>query len=382
MKIAMVGQKGLPATYGGVERHVEEISARLAARGHDVTVFCRTHYTSSREDYYRGIHLVRYPSVNTKHFDTASHVGLCALHYMTHDFDVVHFHALGPSMFSYLPRLRGVRTLVTVHGLDWEREKWGKMAAWVLKRCEYPSAHFPTRTIVVSRTLRDYFTRKYGVETYVIPNGANLPAHRPLQKARQLGIDGGRYVLFVGRLVPEKGCHYLAEAFSQLEDIDPDVRLVLAGGTSFSDDYVTKLQSYQSDRIRMVGYVYGDVLEELWSNAYLVVQPSTLEGLSISLLEALSYGKCVLTSDIPENLEVVGESAPTFRSRDVDDLREKLHFLIEHPDAVRDYERQGREVIERDYSWDRIVVQLEELYESTLDRPTDPNGDGARILPL
>jgi glycosyltransferase involved in cell wall biosynthesis len=383
LKIAMVGQKGLPATYGGIERHVEEISARLAARGHDVTVFCRSHYSVMREEYYRGIRLVRYPSINTKHLDTASHVGLCSLDYLLRRYDVVHFHALGPSMFSYLPRLRRTRSLVTVHGLDWEREKWGKMAAWVLKRCEYPAAHFPSRTIVVSKTLHDYFADKYGVEPAVIPNGANLPALRPLDRIRKFGLTGERYVLFVGRLVPEKGVHYLAEAFAQLEgEIDPTVKLVLAGGTSFSDDYVQKLESYQSDRIRMVGYVYGEELEELWSNAYIAAQPSTLEGLSISLLEALSYGKCVLTSDIPENVEVTGTAAPSFKSRDVDDLREKLRHLIERPDVVREYERQGRDLVERDYSWDRIVVSLEELYDRTVGRTEERNGDGARVLPL
>ncbi len=378
----MVGQKGLPATYGGIERHVEEISARLAARGHDVTVFCRSHYSQNAEAYYRGIRLARYPSINTKHLDTVSHVGLCSLDYMLRPYDIVHFHALGPSIFSYLPRIRRRCSVVTVHGLDWEREKWGRMAAWVLKRCEFPAAHFPSKTIVVSKTLQDYFTRRYSIDTEVIPNGANLPAMRPMNKIRQFGLNGERYVLFVGRLVPEKGCHFLAEAFSQLDDIDPTVKLVLAGGTSFSDDYVRLLESFQSDRIRMVGYVYGDVLEELWSNAYLVAQPSTLEGLSISLLEALSYGKCVLTSDIPENLEVVGNSAPSFRSRDVDDLRDKLRHLIQHRDAVEEYERQGRDLIEQHYSWDRIVPSLEALYERNLGAPTERNGDGSRVLPL
>ena len=285
-------------------------------------------------------------------------------------------------MFSYVPRLRRTRSVVTVHGLDWEREKWGRTAAWVLKRCEFPAAHFPTRTIVVSGPLRDYVRQKYGIATAVIPTGANLPAHRPLHKIRQFGLDGERYILFVGRLVPEKGCHFLVEAFSQLTDVDPSVKLILAGGTSFSDDYVHRLEAYQSDRIRLIGYVYGDVLEELWSNAYMAVQPSTLEGLSISLLEALSYGKCVLTSDIPENLEVVGDSAPVFRSRDVDDLRDKLRFLIENPARVQEYERQGRDLIERHYSWDRIVPSLEALYDDVVGRPAADNADGSRVLPL
>jgi glycosyltransferase involved in cell wall biosynthesis len=380
VKIAMVGQKGIPATYGGVERHVEEIAARLAARGHDVTVYCRNHYTQNRETYYRGIRLARYPSVNTKHFDTASHCLICAADYLWKRYDLVHFHALGPSVFSYLPRLRGASSVTTVHGLDWEREKWGKLAAWILRHCEYPSIHFPTRAIVVSRTLQHYFAEKYNMVPEVIPNGTNVPMHRAPNKMKQFGLDGAPYVLFVGRLVPEKGCHYLIEAFEELE-ADPRVKLVLAGGTSFSDQYVRELESHQSDRIRFLGYVYGDVLEELWSNAYLVVQPSTLEGLSISLLEGLSYGKCVLTSDIPENMEVVGDSAPSFRSRDVGDLQAKLKLLIENPDLVRRYEAQSRDLVVKNYSWDRIVDSLERVYDEMVDQRS-PTSDGTHLLPV
>ena len=260
MKIAMVGQKGIPATYGGVERHVEEIAARLAAKGHDVTVYCRRHYTRGRESYYRGIRLVRYPSVNTKHLDTATHCLVCACDYLWKRYDLVHFHALGPSVFSLLPRFRRTRSVVTIHGLDWEREKWGRLAAWILKRCEYPSVHFPSRAIVVSRTLQHYFAEKFGMVPDVIPNGTNVAVIRPPNKMKRFGLDGAPYVLFVGRLVPEKGVHYLVEAFSQLA-VDPGVKLVLAGGTAFSDSYVSQLQRYESDRIRFLGYVYGDTLE-------------------------------------------------------------------------------------------------------------------------
>ncbi len=377
----MVGQKGIPATYGGIERHVEEISARLVARGHDVTVYCRKHYNGEGEDYYRGVRLRRYPSIKTKHFDTASHVLRCSLEFLANRYDVVHFHALGPSIFAYLPRLRRSSSVVTVHGLDWERDKWGAVAAWALKQCEYPSIHFPSRTVVVSRTLHDYYMDKYGLETTIIPNGTNMPNPRPANKIRDVGLVPGRYILFVGRLVPEKGVHFLVEAFSKLGAVE-DFQLVLAGGTSFSDDYVRELQKHESDRVHLVGYVYGDLLEELWSNAYLVVQPSTLEGLSISLLEALSYGRCVLTSDIPENLEVVNGSAPTFKSRDVDDLRAKLLYLLQNPGVVADYGQQSRDLVARDYSWGRVVDELEAVYDRAVGAPTEPKGDGSRLLPI
>ncbi|NBP78935.1 MAG: glycosyltransferase, partial [Proteobacteria bacterium] len=165
------------------------------------------------------------------------------------------------------------KTVVTVHGLDWQREKWGKAAAWVLKQCEGPAAHFPDKTIVVSKTLCEHFKKTHGVDTAYIPNGTMLPQPRAPKKLPTLGLEPGKYILFVGRLVPEKGVHFLCEAFSK---IDTDMKLALVGGLSFSQDYVNLLRRYESDRIRLLDYVFGESLEELWSNAYCVVQPSTM----------------------------------------------------------------------------------------------------------
>ncbi|HEY2956408.1 MAG TPA: glycosyltransferase family 4 protein [Candidatus Eisenbacteria bacterium] len=354
----MIGQKGIPATYGGIEKHVDEIARRLAERGHDVSVFCRLHYTPPYSEV-PGVRLLRRVSIRTKHLDAASHVALCTLEAMAWRFDVVHFHALGPSLFSAFPRLTGVRTAVTVHGLDWQRQKWGKVASAILKRCEGPAVRFPNRTIVVSRTLRDYFRDHHGRETTFIPNGTHLPEPRRAQKILSFGLSPGRYVLFVGRLVPEKGAHFLCEAF---RGIETDMKLAVVGGLSFSEDYVRELKRYESDRIRLLDYVYGEGLEELWSNAYLVVLPSTMEGLSIALLEALSYGRCVLFSDIPENREVADQVAVSFRSRDVADLRAKLEELIRAPERVREYEARARDHIQKHYSWDTVAEQTEQVY--------------------
>ena len=363
MKIAMIGQKGIPATYGGIERHVEEIARRLAARGHDVSVYCRLYYTPADATYH-SVRLLRRPSIHTKHLDAATHVAWCTLESLFRGYDIVHFHALGPSVFSSLPRLNGARTVVTVHGLDWQRQKWGRVASWFLKQCEGPAAHFPNQTICVSKTLCEYFRKHHHRETAFIPNGTSLPTPRPAKKLHALGLTPGKYVLFVGRLVPEKGVHYLCEAFSR---IDTDMKLALAGGLSFSQDYVELLRGYESDRIRLLDYVFGEALEELWSNAYCVVQPSTMEGLSIALLEALSYGRCVLLSDIPENLEVAEECAVFFKSQNVDDLEEKLRSLLRNPDLVRHYEGKSRGHVLQHYSWDRVTESTETLYRRVLD---------------
>ncbi len=358
MRIAMIGQKGVPATYGGIERHVDEISRRLAAMGHQVEVFCRLHYTPPGTSFH-GVRLLRRPSVHTKHLDTITHVTWATIESVLRRYDIVQFHALGPSVFAWAPRLRGARTVVTVHGLDWQREKWGRFAAWFLRHCEGPAAHFPDRTIVVSKTLRDYFREHHHCDAAFIPNGTNLLPARPARKILQLGLVPGKYVLFVGRLVPEKGVHFLCEAFSR---IDTDLTLALVGGTSASEDYVRLLKGYQGPRVKLLDYVFGEALEELWSNAYLVVQPSTMEGLSIALLEALSYGRCVLLSDIPENLEVAEECSVSFRSRDVEDLRAKLEMLIRDPALVKSFESRAREHIRRHYSWDRVAKSTETVY--------------------
>ena len=363
MRIAMIGQKGIPATYGGIERHVEEIARRLVPMGHEVSVFCRLYYTPADATFH-SVQLLRRPSIHTKHLDTASHVAWCTAETLFRRFDIVHFHALGPSLLSALPRLTGARTVVTVHGLDWQRQKWGRFAAWALKQCEHPAAHFPNQTICVSKTLCEYFRKHHHTDAAFIPNGTSLPVPRPPKKIHSLGLTPGKYVLFVGRLVPEKGVHFLCEAFSR---IDTDMKLALAGGLSFSQDYVDLLRRYEGDRIRLLDYVFGEGLEELWSNAYAVVLPSTMEGLSIALLEALSYGRCVLISDIPENLEVAEDVAMSFQSQNVDDLEQKLRLLLSRPDLVQQYESKARGHILQHYSWDKVAESTEALYRRVRD---------------
>jgi glycosyltransferase involved in cell wall biosynthesis len=250
-----------------------------------------------------------------------------------------------------------------VHGLDWQREKWGQFARWVLKQCEYTSINFPNRTIVVSKALREYFWESHGSAVTYIPNGTVLPHVREASKIRQMGIEPGRYVLFVGRLVPEKGCHYLLEAFRRL---DTDLELVVAGGTSFSTEYVDRLHALAGGRTRFLGYVYGDVLDELYSNARLFVLPSDIEGLPIALLEAMSFGNCCLTSDIPENLEVIGDEGVTFRKGDVDDLAAKMASLLDRPERCRNLGDRARRHVLETYDWDGVTLHTEAIYYSLL----------------
>jgi glycosyltransferase involved in cell wall biosynthesis len=355
----MIGQKGIPATYGGVERHVEELARRFAALGHDVRVYCRPHYTP-KDASIPGVRLVRLPSIATKHMDAISHVALSSLHVLFTDADVVHYHALGPSSLAWIPRLFGKKVVVTVHGLDWRREKWGKIASGFLRFCEWTSTRLPHATIVVSQTLREHFGHR-GRRVHYVPNGTPPPLDATEREIRAMGLEPGRYVLFVGRLVPEKGVHLLVEAHRKFAS---DWTLAIAGEGHFTDEYVERCRSAAGGQVRFLGSVYGNELASLWKHAALVVLPSSMEGLSIALLEAMSYGRAVLASDIPENREVLEEIGEVFRAGDPNDLGRRLQELLESPSKRSEMGRLGGERIRERYGWDRAVQETAKIYQS------------------
>jgi glycosyltransferase involved in cell wall biosynthesis len=379
LRIAMVGTKGIPATFGGIERHVEELGARLAERGHRVRVHCRRNYTGPSRDQcevagrsrwrHRGMELRLLPSIGTKHLDAISHTALAVAEEVFGDSDVVHFHALGPSLLSWLPRLSGRRVVATVHGLDWQRRKWGLFATAALRLGEWSISRFPHRTISVSKTLAEHFRRRRRCEALHIPNGITLPELRPAREITEdWGLAGGDYYLFLSRLVPEKRADLLIEAF---RGFATERRLVIAGGSSMSDSHVDLLRQLAKGdpRIVFTGNVTGDLLAELMSNAYAFVLPSELEGLPIVLLEAMSFGRCVLASDIPMNMEVIeggGESEAwgrSFRSNDVTSLRQELTWLEEHPSEVAALGEAARPRVVAGYGWEAITDQTETVYE-------------------
>jgi glycosyltransferase involved in cell wall biosynthesis len=358
----MIGQKGVPATYGGIERHVEELGSRLVSRGHGVRVYCRTHYTPAGASL-NGLELVRLPSVPTKHLDAITHVALSSAHALFSEADIVHYHALGPSALAWMPRVRAKRVVITVHGLDWRREKWGRVARTFLRLCEWTATRLPDATIVVSRTLEGHFTATGARRVHYVPNGTPIPPPGPTSPLEKWGIDPGGYLLFVGRLVPEKGLHVLLEAH---RGAVCDWPLVVAGEGHFTDDYVESCRRIADPGVRFVGSVYGDDLAALQQHAALVVVPSSLEGLSIALLEAMSYGRPVLASDIPENRELVEGVGETFRTGDVADLGNRLRRLHGEEDRRAEMGARGRERIEAEYDWDRVVERTAEIYDRVL----------------
>jgi glycosyltransferase involved in cell wall biosynthesis len=365
VKVAFIGQKGLPATYGGVERHVEELAARVAAHGHQACVYNRPHYNPSAPAEYRGVSVVTLPSVATKHLDAITHVAVCTAHALRHGADIVHYHGVGPALLSWAPARCDVGALATVHGRDWQRPKWGGGASLALRAGEWMSVHAPDATIVVSRSLASELSERYGRPVHYIPNGIVLESRDDPSILGELGLEPGGYVLFASRLVPEKGAHYLAEAWRRQ---DNDMTLVMAGDSSFSADYVESLRAACAhDRIVFPGYVFGPRLATLFRNAALFVLPSDIEGLPIVLLEALGYGTPVLASDIAPNREVLGDLGRTFAAGNVDDLQRQLGAALGELPMLHEQAQEAASSIATTYDWDVVADDTIALYETVLE---------------
>jgi len=365
LRVAFIGGRGVVSKYSGIETYYEEVGRQLAELGHEVTVYCRTYFTPRLSDYH-GLRLVRLPTIRSKHLETVVHTLLCTAHALTRRYDIVHYHALGPALFSFLPRLLGVKTAVTVQGLDWQRKKWGRVASVVLRLGERASVKFPSATMVVSQALQQRYRVMHGLEAFYVPNGGVVRDWREPRQILEWGIEPGNYVLFLGRFSPEKGCHLLVEAFEQLIT---DAQLVMAGASSYCDDYSRELRTHASERIRMLDWVSGETLDELLTNAMIFVLPSDLEGLSLALLDAMGAGLCVVTSDVPENREVVDGAGFTFQRGNAADLAERLRFLIANP-AVREASgKAARKRIREQYQWQKIARDIEKAYFTIMGCP-------------
>jgi glycosyltransferase involved in cell wall biosynthesis len=383
LRVAFIGGRGVVSKYSGIETYYEEVGSRLAEMGHRVTVYCRTYFTPPGREH-NGMRVVRLPTVRSKHLETLLHTFLSTLHVLTQPCDVVHYHALGPALFSFLPRLAGKKTVVTVQGLDWLRKKWGRIASAVLRVGERAAVSLPNGTMVVSRTLEEYYRKTYGAQTLYIPNGGILRERSFPERIFDWGLEPGKYILFLGRFSPEKGCHLLVEAYERLET---DVKLVMAGASSYCDEYSRQLRSHAGERIKILDWVSGDDLDELLTNAMVFVLPSELEGLSLALLDAMGAGLCVLSSDVPENREAIETAGFTFRRGDVADLADRLRFLITNP-AVREAAgHAARRRVREQYQWADIASQVEGFYFKMLGRksteilPRKPNERVATLAP-
>ena len=371
MKIAMFGHKRIPSREGGVEIVVEELCIRMVQDGHKVTCYNRGgHHVSGAEfdikkqKEYNGIRLKRVPTVEMKGLAAASSSFFAALCTAFGSYDVVHIHAEGPALFCWIPRLFGKKVIVTVHGLDHSRSKWGGFARNYILQGERNAVKYADEIIVLSQGVKDYFMKTYNRDTSFIPNGVSRPEIREANLINKMfGLTKDSYFLYLGRIVPEKGEHYLIEAFRKTKT---EKKLVIAGGPSDTGEYMNQLKDLAAgdDRIIFTGFVQGQMLDELYSNAYVYVLPSDLEGMPLSLLEAMSYGNCSIVSDIPECTEVVEDKALIFKKSDVEDLQENLQDVCDHSDLVQYYKEQAADFICDKYSWDDVVAETMKLYRS------------------
>jgi len=376
MKIAFIGQKGVPAKSGGVEAHVDDLATKLVQNGHEVFVYTRPNYTDKNLTEYNGIRLISLPNIPSKCLDAISHTFLAIIDAaFKRDFDVIHFHSIGPSSLVWLSKLINPKTPVvsTFHSQCYFHQKWGSLARTYLRLGEIVLNKYSDRVVTVSKTLRSYVKCKYNVVARYIPNGVKLIDKVDASKIKdKWGLEKDSYILLVSRLVRHKGISYLIDAFNQIET---NKKLVIVGSGAHTDAYVNELLDKADDNpnIIMTGEQTGKIKDELFSNAYLFVQPSETEGLAITLLEAMAAGTAVLVSDIPENMEAVHDKAFAFKNKNVSDLADVLQDLIDNPEKVRESANAGKDHVIKNYNWKDIANELVKVYRSTISDKVEQN---------
>lgn len=385
LRIAMIGQKGIPARYGGVETHVENIAVRLAARGHDVRVYCRSRMRADaehappgyeargRDALYNGVRLVFRPSIPTKHFDAASHTLACAFESSwRHDFDIIHLHGIGPAAFAPVAGVFGRCVVSTFHALDWRQVKWGSRAKGLLRRGERVGARHSAGVIAVSRLMQAHVRNAHGIDARYIPNGAT-PRRTPTDPTHlgAWGLKSGAYILTVGRIIPDRELHTLVEAFRQLP---ATLRLVIVGSETPRSSYSDSLEKGAGDRVVFTGDVFGEPLEALYAGCRVYVLASRVEGLPVTVCEAMAHGRPLVLSDIPENVEVGGSAARYFKCGDVNALASTLEQLLEDPAARENLGREARDRCANLYDWDLVADQVEAEYYRLLAARAQTSG--------
>lgn len=365
----MFGQKRIPSREGGVEIVVKELAKRLVNKGYSVTCFNRDgqHVAGSNFDI---VKCKSYMGIKIKDVFTINYRGLaavtssiCASFWAAFgNYDIVHIHAEGPAFMCWLPKLMGKKVVVTIHGLDWARQKWGRLASWYIKYGEKNAVKYADEIIVLSENNKKYFWEEYGKDTIFIPNGVSRHILKDACEIKKWHLDKNEFILYLGRIVPEKGIHYLISAF---KDINTDKNLVIAGGASDTNEYFRELKALAAgdERIIFTDFVQGNVLEELYSNCYVYCLPSDLEGMPLSLLEAMSYGNCCLVSNIPECTEVVEDMAVVFSKGDKDDLKRKIEYLLDNDSEVVKLKSTASDYICSKYNWNDVADATIKVYE-------------------
>ncbi len=369
MRIALLGTRGIPASYSGFETCVEQLGQRLAQRGHQVTVYCRSHHITHPGDHYKGMRLVKLPTLANKYLDTIIHSFISSLHALPQRYDVALYFIAGNSPVTWIPRLIGTKTILNVDGLDWKREKWPTLAKKYIQLAEYLATKLPTLYLTDSRVVQAYYLDRFDSKPPYIPYGSEVEITPPGETLAQFGLEPQRYVLFVGRLVPENCAHHLVQAFQGLET---DLKCVIVGDAAYAQEYITSLKaSAQHDpRIIFTGYVFGQGYHELGYNDNIFVETSGVGGTHPALVEAMAFGNCVVTHNTPENLETIGDAGLAYDGQvGADNLRQVLRRLLSEPELVADYRRRARQRAQTCYAWETVTDAYERLFYQLCKKP-------------
>ena len=363
LHIAMMGSRGIPASYSGFETCVEQLSVRLVERGHKVTVYCRSHHVKWREKTYKGVRLIKLPTIASKHLDTIAHTFLSMLHGEFHRFDVVYICGVGNGPLAAIPRLAGKPTAINVDGADWERDKWGGFAKRYLQFSERTATKLASCIVSDSHVVERYYQEKFHTSSVFVPYGSDVPRLPPGETLAQFGLQPNGYILWVGRLVPENNAHDVIEAYQRLGGPATGLQLCLVGDAPYSSDYKAELKQKAGPGVVFAGYVFGDGYHELGSNARIYAFASGVGGTHPALLEAMAFGNCVVVNDMAANMETVGDAAlPYSGSEGANDLARVLAQAIADPALIEEYRQRAAHRAATVYSWDAVTDQYEDLF--------------------
>jgi glycosyltransferase involved in cell wall biosynthesis len=367
VKIAIIGHKRIPSREGGIEKGVEMHAIRMVERGHEVHVYNRGNNHVFGEKYdklkeYKGVKIITIPTTNGKS-EIPIYSFLATIRAIIGRYDVISYRASGSCVMIPIARLFGVRTIASIHGIDSKRAKWGKFASFYLRLGEKMAAKYASECLVLSKDMQRYFKEVYNCDSIIFANGSNIGKKAELNFFKQeFDLKKNEYYLSLGRITPEKGIHYLIEAYKKTKI---KKKLVIAGGDASNKEYINELKLLAKDdkRIVFTGFVDEEKSNELYSNSYAFILPSDLEGMANTLLEAMSFGNCCLVSNIAENIEVVNNYAVTFKKSNVLDLADKIQYLEANPQIVNNLRENSTTYIVEKYSWDKVVDQLLDIYK-------------------
>ena len=359
MRIAIIGTRGIPANYGGFETFAEELSARLAERGHDVTVYGRSHYIDRAIKEHRGAKVRVLPGITHKYLDTPFNTLLASLDVMFRRYDILLYCNSANAFCTLFPRLTGKRIILNVDGLEWKRAKWNPFGQAVYKISEFLSTIIPQVIVTDAVSVQEYYQQKFGCPSFYIPYGSAVSEVETQDVLKKFNVEKRKYILYVSRLEPENNAHVVIKAF---EKVKTDMKLVIVGDAPYSDAYIKELKSTQDPRIIFTGYVFGSGYHEFQSNAYAYVQATEVGGTHPALVEGMGHGNCVIANDVPEHREVVADTGVYFTTQDISSLTRQMEALIANPEQVAMYRQRALERVATHYTWDAVTTAYEKLF--------------------